>query len=209
MDKKKMKGDKCNFLLLFSSFIVHIVYKAFYFVDNTYALKSLLFLYIFKNDFLMQVALKGTYLFGMMPPLFYVIFAYHYPYKFWNYTQFLINIVFITPIILGILFLWGILNLQEAFIQNGVLQQIVHFNSFLIFSIYFFGYILWGLIILIIIFYTFFVSKMCVYFLQFDKKIANMYSVSGINSVNDEINIESYMFKLGTAQQVIGKSLDN
>jgi len=49
MDKKKMKGDKCNFLLLFSSFIVHIVYKAFYFVDNTYALKSLLFLYIFKN----------------------------------------------------------------------------------------------------------------------------------------------------------------
>src|SRR3989339_1668649 len=108
------------------------------------------FLYIFKNDFLMQVALKCTYLFGMMPPLFYVIFAYHYPYKFWNYTQFLINIVFITPIILGILFLWGILNLQEAFIQNGVLQQIVHFNSFLIFSIYFFGYILWGLIILII-----------------------------------------------------------
>src|SRR3989339_250422 len=92
------------------------------------------FLYIFKNDFLMQVALKCTYLFGMMPPLFYVIFAYHYPYKFWNYTQFLINIVFITPIILGILFLWGILNLQEAFIQNGVLQQIVHFNSFLIIS---------------------------------------------------------------------------
>jgi len=62
----------------------------------------------------------------------------------------LIKIIFIIPLIVEVLFLSNILNLQDAFIQNGVLQQVVHFKDFLIFSIYFFSYILWGLIILII-----------------------------------------------------------
>lgn len=108
------------------------------------------FLYLVNSNQLLEICLKGTYAFAILPPLFYLMFAYHYPYKGWNYPEWLLKLIFTITVIMEVVFLSGLLNLQEAFIQNGVLQQIVHFKYFLVFSIYFFGYILWGLVILII-----------------------------------------------------------
>jgi len=105
-------------------------------------------IYFADNNQLLQYALKGTYIFALLPPLFYLLFAYYYPYKLWNYHPLLLKIIIAIPLILEILFISGVLNLQTAVLVNGVLKQDVFFKDFLIFTIYFLGYIVWALVVL-------------------------------------------------------------
>jgi len=109
---------------------------------------AIAFIYFADNNQLLHYAIKFTYFFAFFPPLFYLLFAYYYPYKLWSYSSKLLKIIIITPIVLEVLFVSDLLKIQEAILINGILKQQVIFNDFLIFAIYFFGYIIWGLVIL-------------------------------------------------------------
>ncbi len=106
-------------------------------------------LYFINNNQFAYFFLKGTYIFAILPPLFYLLFAYHYPYRLWNYPPIIIKSILFLSVILELFFVSGLLDLQSAKWVNGVLEQNVFFNDFLLFAIYFFGYVFWGLVILI------------------------------------------------------------
>jgi len=91
------------------------------------------FLYFIDNNQLLIYALKGTYAFAILVPLFYLLFAYHYPYRLWNYPPWLTKAMVAVPIALAVCFISGLLNFQDFFIMFGL---------------YFFAYVLWGLVIL-------------------------------------------------------------
>ncbi|MDP2586936.1 MAG: histidine kinase N-terminal 7TM domain-containing protein, partial [Candidatus Komeilibacteria bacterium] len=68
------------------------------------------FLYFIDSNQILNYMLKGTYAFAIFVPLFYLLFAYHYPYRLWNYPPFLIRAIIAITLILEICFLSGFLN---------------------------------------------------------------------------------------------------
>lgn len=97
---------------------------------------------------------KMAYSFGLLTPLFYVIFAYNFPYKFKIYSKRLMILIYLIPIIIVLLILFGILRFHETQIINNILYRRVIFNQYLILTIYYFTYTLGGLIILLQKYFT-------------------------------------------------------
>ena len=110
---------------------------------------AMTFLLIVRDLFLLEeVIVPATYLFGTLPPLFYLLFCYHFPSKLKRYPKATISLIYSISFILIFLILTKILTMEEIeLIGNNVKQRAV-FPNFLLFTIYFFGYILWGFIIL-------------------------------------------------------------
>lgn len=96
----------------------------------------------------LDIVAKLTYIFGMLPPLFYVMFAYHYPYRLWVYPKFLIRLIYTIALALILFSSLGTINFEISVFNNGVYTQQSVWPGFLIFAIYFFAYIIWGLFIL-------------------------------------------------------------
>jgi len=110
---------------------------------------AMTFLLIVRDLFLLEeVIVPATYLFGTLPPLFYLLFCYHFPSKLKRYPKATISLIYSISFILIFLILTKILTMEEIeLFGNGIKQQSV-FPNLLLYSIYFFGYILWGFIIL-------------------------------------------------------------
>ena len=62
------------------------------------------FLYFVNSNQLLEICIKGTYAFAILPPLFYLMFAYHYPYKGWNYPKWLLKLIFTITAVMEIIF---------------------------------------------------------------------------------------------------------
>ena len=90
----------------------------------------------------------GTYVFGILPPMFYLMFAYHYPYRLWTYPLWLTRLIYGASLIFISLIIFRIVILEKAEYINGTYSQHAVFPYFLFFAVYFFAYIIWGLFIL-------------------------------------------------------------
>lgn len=90
-----------------------------------------------------------SYIFGILPPLFYLLFAYHYPYKLQVYPKFLMPLIYLAPLLMIFLAVLGIMDFQTFTYTNGAYVDNVNWPDAYIFSFYFFVYVLWALIVLI------------------------------------------------------------
>lgn len=110
---------------------------------------TMAWLLVINNQAALNVDLKLTYIFGILPPFFYLMFAYHYPYKLWLYSRKVIGLIYFLTTFFLLLVSVGWFNLEDSSVVDGLVRQSAIFPNFLIFAIYFFFYIIWGLIILI------------------------------------------------------------
>ena len=101
---------------------------------------------LFLQDF---VITKLIYLFGVLAPFSYLMFAYNFPYKLKVYSKKLLYLIYLIPAIFIVLNLIGILKKHNTYIINNLVQREVIFNEFLIFAIYFFIYVIFGFILLL------------------------------------------------------------
>jgi len=102
-------------------------------------------------DLFWQYALivKLTYITGIFAPLSYLMLAYHFPYRIKDYSKKVIGFIYAVSVIMACLVALGILVNNETYNINGVLHREVNFFHFLIFSVYFFVYVIWGFILLL------------------------------------------------------------
>jgi len=109
------------------------------------------FLWVVKDiSFIRSFIIPATYMFAIPVPLFYLLFAYNFPLKSFIYPKSLLRLAVIFPTIFVILVITGILRIENAkFIEEDIFYTEVIFDIFLIFTIYFFGYVIWGLSILL------------------------------------------------------------
>jgi len=85
----------------------------------------------------------------IVAPVAYFIFSHYFPYKLKEFSKEKIFLLFLAPIAMVILTLFGIFTYTENSIVSGNLHREIIFGEFLIFSIYFFVYIVLGLNILL------------------------------------------------------------
>jgi len=90
-----------------------------------------------------------VYIFGTLAPLAYLMFAYHYPYKLKEFSKNLISLLYFISGIFILLIFFGIFKMQTVVIMYNKVHLYVIFNNFLIFTIYFFVYIFFGVALLI------------------------------------------------------------
>ena len=102
---------------------------------------------IINSQILFDYFIRATYI-CVLVPLFYLIFVYHYPYRLWVYPEWLIRLIFIIPSLLVFFIFSGILRLEEVVNIDGLLKAKTIFPNFLFFVIYFFIYIIWGIVVL-------------------------------------------------------------
>lgn len=107
------------------------------------------FLYLTTNvQFIQIYILPAIYFFGALPPLFYLMFAYHFPYIKSRYSPVVLGLSWLITSLIAILSLLGIMKMEEATLVNGQIVENVIFYNYLIFSVYFYLYIIWGFILL-------------------------------------------------------------
>jgi hypothetical protein len=90
--------------------------------------------------------LKLTWEFSILPPLFYLLFSLNFPYKYKN--QLKLAWLYLIPITLIILNLLNIFRVESIYFENNRLVEKTIFNNYLMYAVYFFGYILAGFFIL-------------------------------------------------------------
>lgn len=123
---------------------INITYSLMCFSAGLWSL-SMAALLINKDIYLYEnYIVKAIYFFGVMPPLFYLLFSYYFPYKLKTYPSLLIRIIYTIPIILSLLILVGVLKMETPKIVNNSIYQQINFFEFLIFTLYFFIYVVWG-----------------------------------------------------------------
>lgn len=86
---------------------------------------------------------------GIVAPAAYFMLAYHFPYKLKTFSKEKMFLIFIAPVVMVILTLAAIFTYTENSIVAGSLHREIIFGEFLIFAIYFFVYIFFGLNILL------------------------------------------------------------
>ena len=107
------------------------------------------FLLIVKDLNILENVNKGAFIFGVLPPLFYLLFAYNFPYKLKVYSKKIIYLIFLVSTVLFILILFGIIKMETIEVINGKVIRSSIFYDYLIYTVYFFGYVLWGFAILL------------------------------------------------------------
>jgi len=105
-------------------------------------------LFIVNSQLFLDFVYKCIYIFAIFPPFFYLMFTYHHPYKLWVYPQWLIKLIYFLPLAYFCLILFGFMDFNVVRFINGTATQNIIFNNFLFFTIYFFFYIVWGILIL-------------------------------------------------------------
>jgi len=101
-------------------------------------------LYVLEN-----FVIKGIYIFGTLPPLFYLLFAYNFPYKLKVYSKRVISLIYFIPAVFILLILFGFFKMESVVIIDNILNQKSVHLDYTCFTLYFFTYILWGLVILV------------------------------------------------------------
>lgn len=107
---------------------------------------GLLYSNFFENYYLV---IKILFVFAILAPLFYLLFAYHFPIKTKLYSKTSNYIIYFIPSILIIFVILGVFKIQTVLIVDKQVYQPVVFHDFLIFSVYFFYYVSWGVILLL------------------------------------------------------------
>jgi hypothetical protein len=110
---------------------------------------SMAALLVANSQVILDKVVMANYIFGILPPYFYLMFAYYYPYKLWNYSASLIKTIYLIPVFFIFLLLSRLIVLEDANYFNGLISQRSIFPNFLVFVVYFFIYILVGLCILL------------------------------------------------------------
>jgi len=91
----------------------------------------------------------GIYIFGILAPMFYVLFTLYFPFKIINHSRRLLSFIVGLPLLLIILIVSGILDMENPTLINEKMYGLTNFDNFLIFAVYFVAYSIWGFIILI------------------------------------------------------------
>ena len=108
------------------------------------------FLWITKDENLVNnFVVRGMYLFAILAPLFYLLFAYNFPLKSFIYSRKVLNFIVAIPIILIILILTSVLTMESITFSGDSVNSEFIASNFIFFVIYFFAYIIWGLAILL------------------------------------------------------------
>lgn len=95
-----------------------------------------------------EAANEWAYIFGILPPLFYLLFACHYPYQLSERPKFLLPLIYFVPVVLLLSGIFGIIDFISVTVVDGVYVEKAIWPGSLIFTVYFFIYILLALIVL-------------------------------------------------------------
>jgi len=114
-----------------------------------WAVSMALFLIIRDPFIINNIINRAVYFSGIFVPLFYLLFAYNFPYKLNKFSNSFIRLLYIIPSILGIIVLIGVFKTEIIEVSGGSLVHYTIFQNYLIYTIYFFLYVLGGLAILL------------------------------------------------------------
>jgi hypothetical protein len=90
--------------------------------------------------------LKFTWICSIFPPLFYILFSLNFPYNIKN--QFKLLWLYLIPGLLIFLSLLNSFQVETIYFENNRLVEKTIFDNYLIYAVYFFGYLLVGFFLL-------------------------------------------------------------
>lgn len=104
-------------------------------------------LLIIKDAFVLEhFIIKGIYFFAILPPLYYLLFSFYYPYNLETSQKKLQILIYAIPSVMAIFVLLGVLKMETFQLVHNQIYQTVVYPDYFILSLYFFGYIIWGFI---------------------------------------------------------------
>ena len=110
---------------------------------------SIALIFVAKDVYTFELLIKVNYFFGILAPLFYVVFAYNFPYRKKLYPKMTPYLIYGIPVIQIILVLSNVLKMEIVVDNGNMIFSSVIFNDFLIFTVYFFAYVILGFFILL------------------------------------------------------------